>query len=190
MNQKNIIFKKVQIDNNWSLFMDRDGVINKRIESNYVKRPEEFELLPGIIESLKHFSEIFGKIFIVTNQQGVKRGIMTEEELLKVHNYMLNLIHNNGGRIDKIYYCTDLAESNSFYRKPNTGMALRAKKDFPDIKFSKSIMIGDSLSDMQFGKRLKMITVFISDNNNMARKYYKLIDFNFKSVAEFSNYLK
>ena len=69
-------------------------------------------------------------------------------------------------------------------------MALRAKKDFPDIKFSKSIMIGDSLSDMQFGKRLKMITVFISDNNNMARKYYKLIDFNFKSVAEFSNYLK
>ncbi len=99
MNQKNIIFKKVQIDNNWSLFMDRDGVINKRIESNYVKRPEEFELLPGIIESLKHFSEIFGKIFIVTNQQGVKRGIMTEEELLKVHNYMLNLIHNNGGHI-------------------------------------------------------------------------------------------
>lgn len=187
---KNIKLLKAEIDNSWTLFLDRDGVVNKRIEANYVKKSDEFSFLPGVLEALKYFSDIFGKIIIITNQQGVKRDIMTEQELLNVHEYMISEIDKNGGRIDKIYYCTDLAESNSFNRKPNVGMALKAKKDFPEIVFSKSVMIGDSVTDMQFGKRMKMYTVFISDNCSTARKYHKLIDFNFRSVYDFLEAIK
>ena len=115
---------------------------------------------------------------------------MSEQELLNVHNYMLSSINNNNGRIDKIYYCTDLSESNSFNRKPNVGMALKAKKDFPEIVFQKSIMLGDSVSDMQFGKRMKMFTVFISDNCKTARLHHKLIDFNLNSMFDFAEAIK
>lgn len=115
---------------------------------------------------------------------------MTEQELLLVHEFMLSEINKNDGRIDKIYYCTDLAESNSFYRKPNVGMALKAKKDFPEIIFSKSVMIGDSVTDMQFGKRMKMFTVFISDNCQTARQHHKIIDFNYNTMFNFSEAIK
>lgn len=187
---KNFKSLKLEIDKSWTLFLDRDGVINKRIEANYVKKNEEFEFLPGVLPALKYFSQVFGKIFIVTNQQGVKRGIMSEQELLNVHDYMLSIINKNEGRIDKIYYCTDLAESNSFNRKPNVGMALKAKNDFPEIVFKKSVMLGDSISDMQFGKRIKMFTVFISDNCKTARNHPKLIDFNLNSMLDFVEIIK
>ena len=147
---------------------------------------EDFIFLDGALEALKRFSQIFNRIIIVTNQQGIKKGIMTEQELISLHEYMISIIVNNGGKIDKIYYCTDLAISHSLYRKPNIGMALKAKKDFPEINFKKSIMVGDSISDMQFGKKLNMLTVFISDSAELPRKYPKLIDYSFRSLYDFS----
>jgi len=67
----------MQIDKSWTLFLDRDGVINKKIDNDYVKAWEQFEFLPGVIEALKILSAKFGKIIIVTNQQGVGRQLMS-----------------------------------------------------------------------------------------------------------------
>ena len=84
-----------------------------------------------------------------------------------------------GAQLDKIYYCPELAESNASCRKPNTGMAEEARKDFPEIDFKKSIMIGDSLSDMQMGKRVGIVTIFITNEEVVMKE----ADFQFKSLA-------
>ncbi|MFU8843028.1 MAG: D-glycero-alpha-D-manno-heptose-1,7-bisphosphate 7-phosphatase [Bacteroidales bacterium] len=158
-----MILPSFRIDKTWSLFLDRDGVINKRLPGGYVKEWEAFVFLPGVLEAMKIFSGIFGKIFIVTNQQGIGKGIMTEAELTRLHDRMLEEIRYEGGFIHKIYHSPYREEEKSIFRKPNPGMAKKAKIDFPEIDFKRSIMIGDSITDMEFGKNLGMITFLISD---------------------------
>jgi histidinol-phosphate phosphatase family protein len=138
-----------------TLFLDRDGVINKLRLNDYVKNWDEFEFLPGILETLCLLSKRFKRIIVVTNQRGIGKGLMTENMLQDIHKKMIAAIENAGGRIDRIYYCTAISE-NDPDRKPNTGMALQAKRDFPDIDFSKSIMVGDSESDEIFAQRAGM----------------------------------
>ncbi len=171
--------KDLPIDKTWTLFLDRDGVINKKIDNGYVRSWKEFEFLPGVKESLKVLSAIFTKIIIVTNQRGVGKGLMKEEELLEIHYKMEDAITLAGGRIDGIYYCTDLNDEGSTHRKPKPGMAFDAQKKFPEIDFSKSIIAGDSISDMEFGKNLQMITVLISDHQvgNPHFQFKKLPEF-------------
>jgi len=156
-----------------TIFLDRDGVINQLRPNDYVKKWEEFIFLPGTFEAFQILNSLFSNIIIVTNQRGVGKGIMSESQLISIHDKMIQMIENNGGRIDKIYYCTATNDDN-FYRKPNPGMALCAQNDFPTILFSKSIMVGDSLSDMQFGKRLGMKTVQIGKSEGM---YPTLLDY-------------
>lgn len=151
------------IDKSWTLFLDRDGVINDEKVGSYITRWEDFRFYDGVLEALSVFSEKFGRIFIVTNQRGVSKRLMTEQDLKDIHLNMLGIIGLNGGRIDKIYYCIDM-EAESSYRKPNTGMGLQAKKDFPEIEFNRSLMIGNTMNDMIFGKKLGMYTFFISSN--------------------------
>jgi histidinol-phosphate phosphatase family protein len=157
-----MILSSFRIDKTWSLFLDRDGVINKRLPGRYIKTWDEFEFLPGSLEAISVFSEVFGKIFIVTNQQGIGKGIMTETELTILHDRMLEEIRYEGGFIHKVYHSPYREDEKSVFRKPNTGMARKAKIDFPEIDFRKSVMIGDSLTDMEFGKKLNMITILIS----------------------------
>ena len=119
---------------------------------DYVKSWEEFEFVPGILESLREWAGIFGPIIIVTNQRGVGRGLMTEDALNEIHSEMLSRISEAGGRIDAIYYCTSIDPEDPM-RKPGTGMFRRALEDFPDIDPKLSIMVGDSDSDALFASR-------------------------------------
>lgn len=135
-----------------TLFLDRDGVINRLRPNDYVKCWEEFEFLPGVLQALAQWNLYFKQILVVTNQRGVGKGVMSEDMLQHIHSRMIQEIEANGGRIDKIYYCTALTSEDP-NRKPNPGMAYQAKLDFPAIDFSKSILIGDSESDMEFAKR-------------------------------------
>ncbi len=178
-----------QINNTWTLFLDRDGVINKQIIGGYVSTPDEFEFLPGVMESLAFFSTLFNKIIIVTNQQGVGKGIMTEAELIIVHNYMHEVISKGGGKIDAIYYCADKAEKIDNCRKPSPHMAQKAIVDFPDIDLAKSIMVGDSLCDIEFGINAGMKTIFVGTDdidNNAAR----IADYKVKSLFELNNVIE
>ena len=153
--------KDLKIDKTWSLFLDRDGVINKKLENNYVRKWEEFEFLPGVLDSLSVFAKVFGRIFIVTNQQGIGKGLMTEDDLKVIHNKMLKEIEGHGGRIDRIFHCPFKADENSKLRKPETGMGLLTQKEFPEVRFERSVMVGDEIIDMEFGKRLGMVNVFV-----------------------------
>src|SRR6478736_1684328 len=122
------------IDNTWTLFLDRDGVINRDKVGSYIFNRDEFFFLPGVEEAIKIFSDVFGVIVVVTNQRGIGKGLMTEDDLHNIHAHMLDELGVQGGRIDKIYFAPDL-NSDSPNRKPLTGMALQAKDDFPDINF-------------------------------------------------------
>lgn len=134
-----------------TLLLDRDGVINKLRPNDYVKTWNEFEFLPGVFEALSKWNKHFKHIFIVTNQRGVGKGIMTEQDLFNIHKKMCETIIEHGGRIDKIYYCTALTEEDN-RRKPGNGMFLDILQDFTDITREKCLMIGDSDSDMVFAQ--------------------------------------
>lgn len=150
-----------KIDKSWTLFLDRDGVINVEVVGDYITRWEDFHFYEGVLKALEIFAARFGRIVMVTNQRGVSKGLMTEQDLEDIHLNMLGNIEANGGRIDKIYYCIDMEGPN---RKPNPGMGWMAKKDFPGIEFSKSVMIGNTPGDMEFGKNIGAYTIFIATN--------------------------
>ncbi|MFK7947368.1 MAG: D-glycero-alpha-D-manno-heptose-1,7-bisphosphate 7-phosphatase [Saprospiraceae bacterium] len=178
------------IDSSWTLFLDRDGVINRRLPDDYVKVWSEFEFFEDFLEALAKASKIFQTIVIVTNQQGIGKGKMSVENVNVVHDKMVSKITQAGGRIDKIYICPDLKHTNPKCRKPNTGMAEQAQKDFPNIDFSKSIIVGDSASDIEMGKRLGMKRVFVTTKPEDFEKA-KIIgyDCEVESFGMFVNYM-
>lgn len=175
-------------DNNWTIFLDRDGVINHEQHEGYVNTWEDFTFYEGVKEALKIFAARFKYIIIITNQRGVGRGITKLENLYIVHQKMITEIEVAGGRIDRIYFCTDVA-TDSPNRKPNTGMALQAKKDFFDIDFSKSVMVGNNFSDMEFGRGIGAKTIFLPTTQAGVSVSDQRIDAVYPSLIDFAKSL-
>ena len=183
------MFDFTSIDSSWTLFLDRDGVINFERNNDYVKSWDEFKFYDSSLQALPLLSTIFNKIIVTTNQKGVGRGIMTEAALQLIHQNMISEIEKVGGRIDHIFYCTDL-DNASINRKPQPGMALQAKEKFPTIDFSKSIMVGNRTSDMEFGRNAKMHTVFLATTHPETAFPNNLMDYRFNNLLEFAEALK
>lgn len=163
-------------DHTWTLFLDRDGVLNRRLIADYVKRPAEFEWLPRVLPALQQLRRRFGRMVVVTNQQGVGKGIMTADDLAAVHRRMRAQAAAHGVYFDGVYVCTALATDGAACRKPAPGMAYEARRDFPEIEFARSVMVGDSPSDMRFGESLQMDCVGIGERSGMPpeRRYASL----------------
>lgn len=176
---------KKMIDNSWTLFLDRDGVINVRLIDDYVKNINEFEFLPCVLDAFRIFAERFGKIIIVTNQQGVGKGLMTLDAVALIHDFMKKQIENQKGRVDAIFVCPQLKTEPDNFRKPSPKMAYMAQVDFPEINFEKSIMIGDSNSDIEFGHNAGMHTILIGDEATKS-----IADDRFDSLIQFAKTLK
>lgn len=174
------------IDSSWCLFLDRDGVINTRKMGGYIQTVEEFEFLDGAAAAIAELSAVFKYIFVVTNQQGIGKGLMTESDLSDIHRYMEQQVNTNGGKITKCYYAPGLNAENNLLRKPNTGMGLLAKEEYPDVDFSKSIMVGDSDTDIQFGTKLGMKTVRIINGEKIVTP----ADLSVNSLSEFKTWIK
>lgn len=132
-----------------TVLLDRDGVINRLRRKDYVKCPAEFVFNPGVLDAIAALTKAGKRIFVVTNQRGVGRGVMSEEALNDVHRHMLAEIERAGGAIEKIYYCTALTEADP-RRKPGTGMWQDILRDYPDVDASTTVMVGDADTDMQF----------------------------------------
>lgn len=176
------------IDKSWTLFLDRDGVINVENPGTYVTSWKEFIFCDGALSAMNTLNELFGRIVIVTNQRGVGRGIMTMDDLKEISTNMREAIVKAKGRIDKIYSCTSVDE-HDHNRKPNTGMALQAREDFPEIDFRQSIMVGNSMSDMEFGKRMGMHTVFLTTKHEPFELPHDMIDEQFISLKAWAETL-
>ncbi len=144
----------------WTLFLDRDGVINYEKHKDYIHTWDEFKFYEGVIDAIRSFSQRFNRIIVITNQKGVGKGVTKLTDLQVIHTRMREEIEAGGGRIDAVYFCSDL-EDESPNRKPNPGMGLQAASDYPDINLNKAIMIGNTISDMEFGRNLGVYTVFL-----------------------------
>ncbi|MBP6978518.1 MAG: HAD family hydrolase [Lentimicrobiaceae bacterium] len=182
--------KDLNIDRQWTLFLDRDGIINRLRVDDYVKCWEEFEFLPGVLEAIPVLNSFFDKLIIVTNQQGIGKGIVKPSAVEEVHRKMLEAVFQAGGKIHGIYVCPNLERDHHPCRKPDTGMALQAKKDFPRIEFHRSIMLGDSESDMEFGRRLGMVNILIMNNIQKTNIQTNLYDLTFPDLFAFTMEIK
>lgn len=178
-----------KIDASWTLFLDRDGVINVEKEDSYIFHFGEFHFYPGTLEALARCANVFGHIVIVTNQRGVGKGLMTAADLEDIHNQMTAAIVNAGGRIDRIYFADSLDNAHPL-RKPQPGMAHAAQKDLPAIDFSRSVMIGNNISDMEFGRNAGMHTIFLRTTSPDQPLPNASIDLAFNSLYDFAKHLQ
>jgi histidinol-phosphate phosphatase family protein len=177
-----------KVDKTWTLFLDRDGVMNHEKVEDYIYNYLEFEFYEGVPEAIKKFNQIFARVIVVTNQRGVAKKLMTEQALLDLHTEMMKDIENAGGKIDALFYCTSM-DNDHPNRKPQPGMAFLAKETFPEIDFSKSIMVGNNLSDMDFGRNAGMHTVFVKTTNPQLPLPHPAIDLVAKDLKSFADLL-
>ncbi len=177
-----------KIDKSWTLFIDRDGVINHEKEGDYIRNRDEFVFYEGVKEAMAGLARRFGNIIIISNQRGVGRGLMSEDELRDIHVYMQEELEAAGGRIDGIFYCTSTDPKHPD-RKPNPGMAYHAKMTHPSIDFSRSVMIGNKPSDMLFARNAGMYSVFLATTHPGTEFPHPDIDLRFDSLPDFVNHL-
>ncbi len=175
-----------KIDKTWTIFLDRDGVINYEKHNDYIHNWNEFYFYEGAKKAIAIFAKKFNNIIVVTNQKGIGKGVTQIDDLHLIHKNMIGEIENAGGRIDAVYFCPDL-EEESINRKPNPGMGLQAKNDYPEINLHKTIMVGNTLSDMQFGRNLGIKNIFLSTTRPEVNLQDELIDAVYESLLSFAN---
>ncbi|MGA8670232.1 MAG: HAD family hydrolase [Terracidiphilus sp.] len=171
-----------------TIFLDRDGVLNKKMpEGSYVRAWSDFRVLPGAPEAVARLNRAGIRVIVVSNQRGIALGLYSSADVEAIHANLQDVLKADGAHVDAFYFCPhDKQECNC--RKPLPGMFEQAQLDFPDISASTSAIIGDSLSDIEFGKRLGMRTVFIKGDAERqktgAEKAAELADAHFASLGE------
>ena len=158
---------------NWTLFLDRDGVINRKIEGDYVRTWNQFDFLPHSKNGLKKLCSLFKRLIVVTNQRVIGKKIISIETLNEIHVRMLKELEGEGVRIDAIYSCPHDITDHCSCRKPEIGLFLKAKQDFPDIDFQKSIFLGDSPSDWEVAKKVGAVAIGIGPSSHKKIPFYQ-----------------
>jgi D-glycero-D-manno-heptose 1,7-bisphosphate phosphatase len=176
-----------------TVFLDRDGVINEKApEGDYVHCAEDLKLLDGVAGAIARLNHRGVRVVVVSNQRGVALGLYTADDVRAIARVMEELLAVEGAHLDGFYFCPhDKGTCNC--RKPLPGMFEQAKADFPEIDVAHSVMIGDSLSDVEFGRRLAMRTVFIEGPAERqkagAERARELADRRFGSLADAVDFL-
>jgi D-glycero-D-manno-heptose 1,7-bisphosphate phosphatase len=145
-----------------TLFLDRDGVLNKKIDDGYVLEFDQIKIIPGIQDFLAIAVNYFERILVVTNQRCVGRHLLSIEKLSKINEEISRL---TGAFVDNFYVCPHLDEDDCPCRKPKDGLFLDTQKDYPVI-FERSWMIGDSVTDIIPAKKLGIYSCLISDSDS------------------------
>ncbi|HEY1984420.1 MAG TPA: HAD family hydrolase [Terracidiphilus sp.] len=155
-----------------TVFLDRDGVINQKMpEGEYVSAWKHFRLLPGAAEAIGKLKRAGLRVLVVSNQRGIALGFYAPEDVDYIHAQLQEKLNTDGAKIDGFYFCPhDKRVCNC--RKPLPGLFEQARSQFQDITAESSTMIGDSLSDIEFGRNLGMKTIFIEGEPN-AREHQK-----------------
>jgi len=177
-----------------ALFLDRDGVINKNY--GYVYSKENFDFFDGIFDLCRKATEEGYKIFIITNQSGIGRGYYALEDFMTLTSWMCDQFNEQGILIDKVYfspYHVDAAipeyKGDHFTRKPNPGMILQAQKEF-DIDLDLSIIVGDSISDVEAGIAAGIgLRIQYDIASDVARTMISSKDFKVNCLSEILNLL-
>lgn len=176
-----------------TVFLDRDGVINEKApEGDYVRRVEDLKLLEGAAAAIARLNRAGVRVVVVTNQRGVALGLYTAEDVRTIEAALEKMLAAEGARLDGFYFCPH-DEGTCNCRKPQPGLFEQARADFPEIDPASSLMIGDSLSDIEFGRGLGMRTIFIEGpaerQRSGAERAWALADLQAHSLAEAVKFL-
>jgi D-glycero-D-manno-heptose 1,7-bisphosphate phosphatase len=175
----------------YTVFLDRDGVLNEKMpEGQYVTSWSDFRLLPGVIDGIRKLNQAGIRVFVVSNQRGIALGLYTSETVRAIHDELQNLLKSHEARVDGFYFCPhDKGQCNC--RKPLPGLFEQAVAEFPDVEARTCAMLGDSLSDIEFGRRLGMLTIFLQCDSSRqkpgADAAKDLADLRFSSFLEAVN---
>ncbi len=152
-----------------TVFLDRDGVLNRKLpEGRYVSSPNLFQPLPGVPAAIARLNRAGIRVLVVTNQRGIALGHYTVADVKAIHATFEKALAAHGAHVDAFYFCPhDKEQCNC--RKPLPGLYQHAVKDFPDVSGQSSAMVGDSWSDIEFGRRLGMTTVFVQGNPELEK---------------------
>jgi D-glycero-D-manno-heptose 1,7-bisphosphate phosphatase len=171
-----------------TVFLDRDGVLNrKQPEGCYVTSWSEFQTLPGVPQAIVRLNRAGVRVLVVSNQRGIALGLYTSDDVRRIHAAFQHELQSYAAHIDAFYFCPhDKLQCSC--RKPLPGLFHQAQADFPEIDAASSLMIGDSLSDIEFGHRLGMKTVYIEGDPQHQRPgagaAHSLADLRFPSLIE------
>lgn len=158
-----------------AVILDRDGVLNEKpMKAQYVKTWDEFKWLQGAIEAIRLIKKAGFAVIIITNQAGVGRGMMTESELLEIHEQMKATLAENGVFVDAIYYCPHGWDNGCDCRKPKPGMLFQAQHDF-HLDLSRTFFIGDDIRDQQAGEAAGCKTLLVSPKMSLLQLVRKKI---------------
>lgn len=152
-----------------TVFLDRDGVLNEKMpEGHYVTSPAAFHILPGVPEAIARLNQAGLRIVVVSNQRGIALGLYTASDVDAIHTALQQTLSSHGAHIDAFFLCPhDRDQCNC--RKPLPGLFEQATAQFPTITAATSVMIGDSLVDIEFARRLGMTAILIDDNSPQSR---------------------
>jgi D-glycero-D-manno-heptose 1,7-bisphosphate phosphatase len=152
-----------------TVILDRDGVLNKKPpRAEYVRRWEEFEWLPGAREALRLLAQAGFRVLLVSNQAGIGRGAMSEDDLSRIHDRLKAEAEQAGGRIDAIYYCPHDWEAGCECRKPAPGMLFQAQREF-NLDLSGTVFVGDDERDALAAERAGCLFARISAEQPLIR---------------------
>lgn len=151
----------ISLDSTFGLLLDRDGVLNRRLSGRYVTTPDELEILPGVGEALATLARWVGPMVVVTNQQGIGKGLMTGADLARVHDALIAKLGEHGVTLAGIHHCPHLDEDRCRCRKPAPGLVEAAARDHPGLDPRRSVMVGDSAADVALGHAVGAVTVFV-----------------------------
>jgi len=176
-----------------TVFLDRDGVLNEKMpEGSYVTSPAGFHILPGIPGAIARLNQAGLRVVVVTNQRGIALGLYSSADVDAIHSALQQALISHGAHIDAFFLCPhDKSQCNC--RKPLPGLFEQATAQFPTITAASSVMIGDSLVDIEFARRLGMTAILITDNSEQSRpgigSARELADLRFSSLPEAVNAL-
>jgi D-glycero-D-manno-heptose 1,7-bisphosphate phosphatase len=148
-----------------AVFLDRDGVINENRE-DYVKSVDELKFLPGSVEAISRLTAAGFRVIIVSNQQGVGRGLILHETLEQINKALLDELASVGSGVSGIYYCPHLKEEDCACRKPKPGLLLQAAADM-GFDVAGSVFVGDSVGDIEAGRAAGCQTILVLSGKTM-----------------------
>jgi histidinol-phosphate phosphatase family protein len=154
--------RALHVGDDWTVFVDRDGVINRRVVGDYVRSTAQLELLPGAVDALARLSQAAAHVIVVTNQAGIGKGLLTVDDFQRVNAVIIDAVVAAGGHLDAVLHCPHVPADGCRCRKPGPGLAEQADERFDDIDHARSVMIGDSAGDIRFGADLGMATVLVT----------------------------
>ena len=158
------------------VFLDRDGVINKKApENDYVKNWSEFEFLPGAVEALALLTRNGYDVYIITNQRGISRGLISVKDLEMIHRNMVAELKTNGAMVKGVYYCPHGLDDDCDCRKPKPGLLFQAASD-NEFDLTRALLIGDSQSDLQAGDATGCKTVLVEPGKDLLQIVSRLLE--------------